>query len=189
MIEFEGRKIPSELSEIVDPAHTVLLVWDMQNDQAGGSFNKNELIRNAPPLIMAAREARIKTVYTRQTPYLWRDESPAWIRRAMKERLEDAVGGADKAVVKALLYIRANREGSIDIIMRHGKLEQREIAATLYDLMRDAYEPALSAQGVMKRAELEFAVLKERPNFKPELFIDDRFFKAALRSLRSEQAR
>jgi len=89
MIEFEGRKIPSELSEIVDPAHTVLLVWDMQNDQAGGSFNKNELIRNAPPLIMAAREARIKTVYTRQTPYLWRDESPAWIRRAMKEQKVD----------------------------------------------------------------------------------------------------
>jgi len=49
--------------------------------------------------------------------------------------------------------------------------------------MRDAFVPALSAEGVMKRAELEFAVLKERPNFKPELFMDDRFFKTALRSL------
>jgi len=71
----------------------------------------------------------------------------------------------------------------VDIIMRHGKLEQREVAASLYDLMRDAFVPALSAEGVMKRAELEFAVLKERPNFKPELFMDDRFFKTALRSL------
>jgi ABC-type nitrate/sulfonate/bicarbonate transport system substrate-binding protein len=92
-----------------------------------------------------------------------------------------------KAVVKALLYIKANREGSIDIIMRHGKVE-RDIAASLYDLMRDAFEPALDPQGVMKRAELEFAVLKDRPNFKPENFIDDRFLKAALRSLSSEQA-
>lgn len=93
-----------------------------------------------------------------------------------------------RAVVKALLYTRANREGSIDIIMRHGKVE-REVAAVLYDLMRDVYEPALSAEGVMKRAELEFAVLKERPNLNPEHFIDDRFLKAALRSLGSEQAK
>ena len=57
MFEFEGREIPSELSEIVDPKRTVLLVWDMQNDQAGGSFNKEALIRNAPPLIAAARTA------------------------------------------------------------------------------------------------------------------------------------
>ncbi len=89
MIEFEGRQIPGELSEIVDPRHTVLLVWDMQNDQAGGSFNKDALIRNAPPLIAAAARAGIKTVYTRQTPYLWRDESAAWIRRFMKAEQVD----------------------------------------------------------------------------------------------------
>lgn len=89
MIEFEGRKIPGELSEIVDPRHAVLLVWDMQNDQAGGSFNKEALIRNAPPLIAAAAAVGIKTIYTRQTPYLWKDESPAWIRRFMKEQHVD----------------------------------------------------------------------------------------------------
>ena len=54
MLEFDGRVIPHELKEIVDPKRTVLLVWDMQNDQAGGSFNKDALIRNAPPLIAAA---------------------------------------------------------------------------------------------------------------------------------------
>ena len=54
MLEFEGRQIPNELKEIVDPKRTVLLVWDMQNDQAGGAFNKDALIRNAPPLIAAA---------------------------------------------------------------------------------------------------------------------------------------
>ncbi len=53
MIEFDGRQIPNELKEIVDPKRTVLLVWDMQNDQAGGSFNKDALIRtrrrSSPP--------------------------------------------------------------------------------------------------------------------------------------------
>lgn len=86
MIDFNGRQIPTELSEVAAPRRTVLLVWDMQNDQAGGAFNKNELIKNAPPLIVAARAAGIKTIYTRQTPYLWKDESPAWIRRALKEQ-------------------------------------------------------------------------------------------------------
>ncbi len=89
MIDFDGRKIPTELGEIAAPAHTVLLVWDMQNDQAGGAFNKDDLIRAAPTLIAAARAAKIKTVYTRQTPYLWKDESPAWIRRALKEQNVD----------------------------------------------------------------------------------------------------
>lgn len=88
-----------------------------------------------------------------------------------------------KAVVKSLYWIRANREGSIDIIMRHGKLDQREVAASLYDLMRDAFVPALDPEGVMKRAEIEIVLLKERPNFKPEQFIDDRFFKIALKTL------
>lgn len=83
MIEFAGRQIPTELKEIVDPAKTVLLVWDMQNDQAGGSFNKEALIRNAPPLIAAAAKAGVKTVYTRQTPFLWSEEAVTWIRRAM----------------------------------------------------------------------------------------------------------
>jgi ABC-type nitrate/sulfonate/bicarbonate transport system substrate-binding protein len=91
-----------------------------------------------------------------------------------------------KAVMKALYWIRANREGSIDIIMKNGRLDQRDIAASLYDLMRDAYIPALSPEGLYKRAELEFAVLKEKPNFKPEQFIDDRFYKTALKALASE---
>jgi len=52
-----------------------------------------------------------------------------------------------KAVVKSLYWIRANREGSIDIIMRNGRLDQREIAASLYDLMRDAFIPAFGSRG------------------------------------------
>ena len=86
MFEFEGRQIPSELGEVAAPRATALLVWDMQNDQAGGAFNKEALIRNAPPLIAAAARAKVRTVYTRQTPYLWMEESPAWIRHTMRQQ-------------------------------------------------------------------------------------------------------
>jgi hypothetical protein len=54
--------------------------------------------------------------------------------------------------------------------------------------MRDAFVPLLDPQGVLKRAEIEFVLLKERPNFKPEAFIDDRFLKSALKTLGAETA-
>ena len=89
MFDFHGRQIPSELEEIIEPKRTVLLAWDLQNDQAGGSFNKGDLIRNAPPVIAAAAKAGVKTVYTRQTPFLWKDEAAVWIRRGMKDQKVD----------------------------------------------------------------------------------------------------
>ena len=99
----------------------------------------------------------------------------------------DLVERVVKAVVKALLFIRENRDGGIEAIMQHGKVD-KEIATSLYDLMRDAFAPTLSSEGVMQRAELEIATLKERPNFDPKAFIDDRFLRTALRSLgRKEQ--
>lgn len=94
----------------------------------------------------------------------------------------DLVERVVKAVVTALLFIRENRDGGIEMIMRHGQVD-KEVATSLYDLMRDAYLPSLSAEGVMQRAELEIATLKERPNFEPKAFMDDRFLKLALRSL------
>jgi ABC-type nitrate/sulfonate/bicarbonate transport system substrate-binding protein len=94
----------------------------------------------------------------------------------------DLVERTVKAVVKAMVYIRQNRDGGIDLIMRHGKVD-KETAAALYDLARDAFVPSLSADGIMKRAELEIATLKERPNFDPKQFMDDRFLKKAMTSL------
>jgi len=89
MIEFEGKKIPVTLPEVVDPCRTILLVWDMQNDQAGSSFNKEEFLRTTPPLIGAAKSAGVRLVYTQSTPYPWRDESAAMIRRSMMQQKVD----------------------------------------------------------------------------------------------------
>jgi hypothetical protein len=46
--------------------------------------------------------------------------------------------------------------------------------------------PGAQPEGLYKRAELEFAVLKEKPNFKPEQFIEDRFYKSALKALAND---
>ena len=42
------------------------------------------------------------------------------------------------------------------------------------------------SEGVIKRAEIEIVLLEEPPNFKPEQFIDDDFYQAALKVLASE---
>jgi len=109
--------------------------------------------------------------------------------QAMNKQVQDEPEVTQRmvnAVVKALYWIRANRDGAIDIIMKTGRLNERDVAASLYDLVRDAYIPSLSAEGLYKRAELEFTILKEKPNFKSEQFIDDRFFKVALKTLAKE---
>ena len=109
--------------------------------------------------------------------------------QAMNKQVQDEPDMTQRmvnAVMKALYWIRANREGSIDVIMKAGRMTEREVAGSLYDLMREAYIPSLSAEGLYQRAELEFAILKERPNFKPEQFVDDRFYKNALKSLARE---
>lgn len=94
----------------------------------------------------------------------------------------DLVERAVKAVTKAQLFIHDNREGGIEMIMRHGQVD-KEVATSLYDLMRDAFSTELTPEGVTQRAELEIATLKERPKFDPKAFMDDRFLKSALRSL------
>ena len=114
---------------------------------------------------------------------------PFSARQAMNKQVQDEPDVTQRmvnAVMKAMYWIRANREGSIDVIMKTGRLNERDIAASLYDLMRDGYVPSLSADGLYKRAELEFALLKEKPNFKPEQFVDDRFYKNALKLLAKE---
>src|SRR5581483_5055072 len=94
----------------------------------------------------------------------------------------DLVERAVRAVTKALLFSHDNRDGGIEMIMRHGPVD-REVAASLHDLMRDAFSTELTPDGDMQRAELEIATLKERPKFDPRAFMDDRFLKSALRSL------
>jgi NitT/TauT family transport system substrate-binding protein len=94
----------------------------------------------------------------------------------------DLVERTVKAVVKAMLFIRQNRDAGIELVMKHGGVD-REISTSLYDLSRDAFVPGLSADGISKRAELEIATLKERPNFDPKQFMDDRFLKKALAEL------
>jgi nicotinamidase-related amidase len=91
MIEVAGKQVFTELSEIVDPAHTALVVVDMQRDFccAGGSFDSLGVdLSMYPPvidrigeLIGSARAAGVMLVFIQMTVLPNQaSDSPAQIR-------------------------------------------------------------------------------------------------------------
>ena len=91
MIEVAGKQVFTELSEIVDPAHTALLIIDMQRDFccAGGSFDRLGVdLSMYPPvidrigeLLEGARQSGVLPIFIQMTVLPNRaSESPAQIR-------------------------------------------------------------------------------------------------------------
>lgn len=62
-----GIRIFENLSEIVDPSHTCLVVWDVQNYLVDRIFNKSEFISTLKPFIETLR-GRVPVFYTLITP-------------------------------------------------------------------------------------------------------------------------
>ena len=62
-----GIKIYENLGEIVDPAHSCLVVWDVQNGLVDRTFNKEEFLANLKNMIEKSRN-KMPIVYTLITP-------------------------------------------------------------------------------------------------------------------------
>lgn len=91
MIEIEGKQVYTTLEELVEPAHTALVVVDMQRDFClpGGAFDHlgvdismyRPMIPRLARLIEGARAAGVPVVYIQMTVLPnRRSESPAQIR-------------------------------------------------------------------------------------------------------------
>jgi nicotinamidase-related amidase len=65
-----------EISAYLQPARTVLVLWDIQKMLVEAIFNKDEFLRNVQTLAKAAREKNIPVIFTRITPLPERFESP-----------------------------------------------------------------------------------------------------------------
>jgi nicotinamidase-related amidase len=99
VIEIEGKQVFTELAELVDPAHTALVVIDMQRDfcTAGGAFDKlgvnlsmyPPMIPRLAALVAAARRAGVRVIYVLMTVLPGRaSESPAQIRFNLRLHLQ-----------------------------------------------------------------------------------------------------
>ena len=94
-ITVDGKEVLTELGELVDPAHSALLVVDMQRDfcEPGGAFDRLGIdLSMYPPvipriagLVAAARRGGVPVVFVQMTVLPGRrSESPAQIRFNMR---------------------------------------------------------------------------------------------------------
>ena len=65
MQEFAGIRVPESLEEILSPQNTALIVYDMQAGIVGQIKNGPEITRKVSRVLAAAREAGVRTFFTR----------------------------------------------------------------------------------------------------------------------------
>jgi nicotinamidase-related amidase len=71
-----GAKVFTKFKDIVDPVHTALVVWDVQNMLVDRSFNQEIFLKNTTHFIAKARSHQIPIIYTKITPLPREYESP-----------------------------------------------------------------------------------------------------------------
>jgi nicotinamidase-related amidase len=76
MIRTKGIAIYEDLKEIVEPGHSCLVVWDVQNGLVDRIFNKEEFLGNTKRLVESLRN-NMPVVYTLITP-LPREFQSSW---------------------------------------------------------------------------------------------------------------
>lgn len=80
-----GIVIYENLEEIVDPSHSCLVIWDVQNGLADRIFNKEEFLVNVAALLDGLR-GRMPVIYTLITPPAMEFRS-SWYIYSMMRRL------------------------------------------------------------------------------------------------------
>ena len=66
MIRWNGMDVLETLDELVDPRHTMLVMWDFADSIVGNCFNAKSLVGNAARLLDAAREHNVAIAFSRQ---------------------------------------------------------------------------------------------------------------------------
>jgi len=84
MKDINGVILYENLKEIVDPKHSCLVVWDVQNGLVDRIFNREEFLSSLKPFIEKLR-ARMPVVYTLIRP-LPRPFIPSWSLYSMMRR-------------------------------------------------------------------------------------------------------
>jgi nicotinamidase-related amidase len=86
-------KLLRSLTEIADPVHSVLLMWDCQNALVDRAFNKNEFVEATTALLAWARTARLPVIFSKIVPLPLEWEAGPRTARLMERfgipRLED----------------------------------------------------------------------------------------------------
>jgi nicotinamidase-related amidase len=79
-----NKTIFENMEEILDPKHSVLVNWDVQNGLVNNIFNKDEFVDNVKKLTQLSRKKNIPVLYTKITPLPFQYMAPSGIYSYMK---------------------------------------------------------------------------------------------------------
>lgn len=79
MQNINGKIIYSNIEEIIEPTHTVLVVWDVQNMLVNSIFNREDFMAGLNIVIESARKSKVPIFYTAIQFLPPRFQSSAWL--------------------------------------------------------------------------------------------------------------
>lgn len=90
MIRWAGMEILEQFSEVVEPKHTGLLLWNVSAGAISRCHNGAAMLANTKALVAKARERGVRLMYSKPGPVDWKSVGAPMIRMRMKQmRLSD----------------------------------------------------------------------------------------------------
>ena len=91
------------------------------------------------PLAVVAEQSGLK-VLLRTGDYIPRAGGTIWCMQSFVEQNPDTVKKIDRAIAKAVMYFRTNKEGSIKVLEHHiGSIKNDAQAGAIWDQLHDSY--------------------------------------------------
>lgn len=85
MIRWAGMEILEQFSEVVDPKHTGLLLWNFSPAAITRCFNSDTVLANTRALVAKAREHGVRLLYSKPGPLDWESVGAPMIRMRLKQ--------------------------------------------------------------------------------------------------------
>jgi biuret amidohydrolase len=93
MIRWAGMEILEQFSEVVEPKHTGLLLWDFSPDLITRCFNGASVLSNTRALVAQARQTGVRLLYSKPGPLNWETLGAPMLRMRLKQlRVADPNG-------------------------------------------------------------------------------------------------
>jgi nicotinamidase-related amidase len=85
MIRWAGMEILEQFSEVVDPKHTGLLLWNFSPEAMPRCFNGATVLANTRALVLKAREHGVRILHSKQGPLTWENVGAPMLRMRLKQ--------------------------------------------------------------------------------------------------------
>ena len=85
MIHWAGMDILEQFTEVVDPKHTGLLLWNFSPEVIARCFNSAAVLANTRALVAKARERGVRLLYSKPGPLNWESIGAPMVRMRLKQ--------------------------------------------------------------------------------------------------------